>query len=149
MSVLGKYIISLFLLLLIFTMFVGCSIKSNSNDTFGIEQFQNEMKAKNYNFAIKDVEKDFLPTTRKRMIIGNEALDIYIYSSNQKMEKDAKLIDSDGGGYHNGTKSIKVDWVSPPNFYKRGKIIVQYTGGNEKIINDLKNILGKQFTVSK
>ena len=45
---------------------------------YSIEQFKNKIKAKNYNFEIKDVEEDFLPTTRKRMIIGKEALDIYL-----------------------------------------------------------------------
>lgn len=64
------------------------------------------MKCKNYKFELKDVGKDFLTTTRKRMIIGNEALGIYLYSNNKKMENEAKFIDSDGGGYSNGAKSI-------------------------------------------
>jgi hypothetical protein len=77
-------------------MFMGCSNKQNSNNTFDIDQFVNQMKAKNYKFELKDVEKDFLPTTRKRMIIGRQAIDIYLYNSNKEVENDAKRID-DGG----------------------------------------------------
>ena len=134
-------VLSLFIL----TMFMGCSGKNNVKDAFSIEQFENEMKAKNYNFEIKDVEKDFLPTTRKRMIIGNEVVDIYLFSNNKKMEKEAKCIDSGGNVYSDGSKVTDVSWPSPPRFYKRGSIIVQYIGGNEKIISDLKDILGEHF----
>ena len=61
------------------------------------------------------------------------------------MENEVKYIDSDGSGYSNGFKSVEVSWSSPPHFYKRWSIIVQYVGKNEKIISDLKNILGEQF----
>lgn len=138
-------IILLILSLFIFALFTGCSGKNNSKDTFGIEQFKNEMKANNYNFEIKDVEKDFFPTTRKRMIIDNEVLDIYLFSSDKKMENEAKCIDSGGGQYSDGSKTINIGWPLSPHFYKKGSIIVQYIGENEKIISDLKYILGEQF----
>jgi hypothetical protein len=131
--------------LLIFSMFMGCSNKNTSKDTFNIEQFQNKMKSKNYKFETQDVGEDFLPTTRKRMIMGDEALDIYIFANNKKMENAARCIDSDGSGYSNGFKSVKVSWIAPPHFYKRGSIIVQYVGEKENIISDLKDILGEQF----
>jgi len=40
---------------------------------------------------------------------------------------------------------MKVDWVSFPHFYKKGSIIVQYIGEDEKMISDLKDIFGDQF----
>jgi len=103
------------------------------------------MKAKNYKFELKDVEKDFLPTARKRMIIDKEAIDIYLYNSNKEVEKDAKRIDNGGCEYNNGSKSVNVRWSLYPHFYKKGTIIVQYVGENEKIISDLKDIFGEQF----
>ena len=133
----------IFLLLII--MIIGCSNK----DIYDLAQFEKQMKAKNYEFQLKAVEKDFLPTTRKRMIIGKEAIDIYVYNSNKEAEKDAKRIDEHGFSYTNGNKSVKVGWVSQPHFYKKGNIIVQYIGQNEKIISDLKDIFGQQFAGSK
>lgn len=141
----GNNITLLLLLLFLVTMFIGCSSQNNSKGTFNIEQFQNEMKSKSYTFEMQDVEKDFLPTTRKRMKIDSEVLDIYVFSSNKKMENAAKCIDMDGSGYSNGSKAVKVDWGLPPHFYKKGSVIVQYVGGNEKMISHLKNILGAQF----
>ncbi len=32
-----------------------------------------------------------------------------------------------------------------PHFYKRGSLIVQYVGEDEKIISDLGDLLGEQF----
>ena len=145
MRKLGSYILSLILIFLI-TMLIGCGIKNNSKSTFNINQFQNEMKARNYNYEIKDVPEDFLPTTRKRMIFDNKAIDIYLFSSNKNMENEASHIDSGGCQYDNGSKAVNVSWVSYPHFYKKGNIIVQYIGEDKKIISDLKAILGEQFS---
>jgi hypothetical protein len=145
----GKSIVFLIFSLFILLIFVSCSSKNNSKDTFSFEQFQSEMKAKNYNFEIQHVEEDFIPTTRERMKISKDAIDIYLFSSNRKMEKDAKRIDSDGGGYSNGSKKVYVNWGLTPHFYKKGNIIVLYVGGNEKVISDLKEIFGEQFAGGK
>lgn len=141
-------IMSFLLSFFMITIFIGCS-SNNSKDTFSIEQFQSAMKAKNYSSKMKDVEKDFLPAARKRMIIGNEVLDIYLFNSNKSMESEAKHIDTGGCGYNNGIQKINVSWVAIPHFYKKGNIIVQYVGQNEKIISDLKEILGEQFAGGK
>lgn len=141
----NKCSVCLVLFLLIVTMVSGCSSKQNYKSTYDINQFVNEMKAKNYKFELKASEKDFLPTTRKRMIIDKEAMDIYIYNNDNDAENDAKRIDAGGCQYNDGNRAVKVSWISYPHFYKKGSIIVQYVGENEKITSDLKNILGKQF----
>lgn len=144
MGKLGNRIL-LFIIIFLITMLIGCGSKNNSKNTFNIKQFQNEMKARNYNYEIKDVPQDFLPTTRKRMIIDNKAIDIYLFSSNKNMENEARHIDSGGCQYDNGSKAVNVSWVSYPHFYKKGNIIVQYVGEDKKIMSDLKDILGEQF----
>lgn len=125
--------------------FVGCSGNISKVNDFSIEQFTAEMKIKNYKFELKDVKEDFLPTTRKRLLTGNEAIEIYLYRNDKAMEEDSKRIDNGGCSYSNGNKSIEVSWASFPHFYKRGNIIVQYVGENIKIISDLKDIFGEQF----
>jgi hypothetical protein len=145
MEKLSKCAIIFILSSVIFTIFIACSNKQSSKNTLDMDQFVNLMKAKNYKFELKDVEKDFLPTTRKRILLGKEAIDIYLYNSNKEVENDAKRIDDGGCEYSDGTKSINVSWASYPHFYKKGNIIVQYVGKNEKVISDLKDIFGEQF----
>jgi hypothetical protein len=124
----AKRIILLILSSFIMAGLIGCSNGNNSKDAFNIEQFEKAMKDKGCSFEIKDAGQDFLPTERKRMLIGNEVLEIYLYSSNEKMEKDAKAIGSGGNSYNSLGKSVLVDWVAPPHFYKKGNLIVQYVG---------------------
>lgn len=136
-------------ILYMITMLVGCSGENNFKSTYSIKQFENAMNDKGYKFEIKDVEQDFLPTERKRMMIDNKAIDIYLFSNDKDMENEASRIDIGGSTYSNGYKSVKVRWVSFPHFYKKGSLIVQYIGEDKKIISDLKDILGEQFAGDK
>lgn len=129
----------------IITVAAGCRKENSTKSSYSIEQFESAMKDKGYNFEIKDVQQDFLQTTRKRMIIDKKAIDIYLFSNDKEMENEASHIDGGGCGYNNALKSVKVSWVSFPHFYKKGSIIVQYIGTDEKIMSDLNDILGEQF----
>jgi hypothetical protein len=138
--------ITLFIsILLIFTISICFSIKNYQKNTFGIEQFQKQLGIKGYNYEIQDSNWNLIQTAGKQIIIGEDNLTIYLFNSNENMEKEAKNIDKLGEGYDNGSSSLGVDWVSLPHFFKKGRIIVQYIGVNEKIISDLKDILGEQF----
>lgn len=133
------------MIIIIIGAFTGCSRESTSRETFGIEEFENAMKDKGYDYEIKDAEQDFLQAPRKRMIIDKTAIDIYLFRSSKKLEKEAGYISGDGCSYTNGSKSLMVSWVSFPHFYKKGSLIVQYVGEDEKIISDLTDIFGEQF----
>ena len=147
--------------LIILTLLVGCSGKSSSKDTiitggsktgsqdtFNLDQFQSEMTARGYNYEMQDAIKDFIPTTKKRMLLDKEGINIYLYSSNQEMEKDAACITWDGS-YDNGSQGACVDWAYPPHFHKKGTIVINYVGTDERIISDLKDIFGEQFAGEK
>jgi hypothetical protein len=82
---------------LILSVFAGCS-KENSTKDFDLQEFENTIKDRGYTYEIQDAEKDFLPATRKRMIINEIALDVYLFSSNKKMEKEAGYIDNGPSG---------------------------------------------------
>jgi hypothetical protein len=125
--------------------FTGCGSNYTKNNVYNIDRFENQLKLKNYKIELIDVGKDFLPTIRKRILIGDEAIDVYLYTNCEDVDKDSRRIDSGGCSYTNGKESVKVNWTSFPHFYKKGNIIVQYVGENEKIISDLKEILGEQF----
>jgi len=140
-----KKTIFFFLLAIFLISAAGCKDNNSDVNNYGLEEFIAELKAKNYDFTLKEVGKNFLPTTRKRISIGDEAIDVYVFKNNKGMEKEAAKIEPSGFGYQSKTKAVKVSWISVPHFYKKGRIIVQYIGENEKIIADLKEILGPQF----
>lgn len=64
------------------------------------------MKEKGYQFEIIDVNQDFLPTTRKRLVNDNIAIDIYVFDSEEEMEEEAGYIDYGGTSYNNGKKDL-------------------------------------------
>ncbi len=137
-------VLVLFLALLAFKVFYHKPSYNKKDGVFDTTQFKLEMKDRGYKFEIKDAEQDFLPTVRKRMIIGSEAIDIYRYDNNESMEEDAGRIDS-GGCTYSGINSKKVSWTKAPHFYKKGNIIVLYVGNDRDIISHLSEILGNQF----
>lgn len=141
----GSHIRAVILLLFVIAVFGGCSKENNSHKTYSIEDFENAMKDKGYDFDIKDAKQDFLCAERKRMIIDKTAIEIYLFRDDKKMEKEAGNISSDGCSYTNGSKSVNVSWISVPHFYKKGSLIIQYVGEDDKITADLTDILGAQF----
>ncbi|MFT4146652.1 MAG: hypothetical protein QM644_19585 [Mobilitalea sp.] len=146
-----KRIVKLFIVTLLTTaitasLLIGCKKETDPEKTYNLEQFENAMMDKGYEFEMQDAEQDFLPTTRKRMLLDNDlTLDIYLFKNNAKMEEEASRIDINGAGYSGPLNNIKVSWVSVPHFYKKGTLIVQYIGEDEAIISTLKDILGEQF----
>ena len=138
--------VSLILLTAFMLLFDGL----RNTNVFGIEEFSREMKLRGYHGAMQEVTLGFLSTNNsKRLMVGNEAIDIYLYEGKRSMERDAQRISPDGSGYGTWIRNTHVSWVSEPHFFKKGKIIVQYVGINNGVISDLEDILGEQFAGSK
>ena len=75
------------------------------------------------------------------MKINGEAVQIFEYSTPSAANADAKLVSADGT-----TIGIsKPTWMAPPYFFKSGKLIVLYVGGNQTIVELLRTALGNQF----
>ena len=127
-------------------LLIGCKKETDPEKTYNLDTFESAMTEKGLEFEVQDAEQDFLPTTRKRMLLDNDiVLDIYLFKTNTKMEKEASRIDSGGAGYSGPLNNVKVSWVSVPHFYKKGALIVQYIGEDESIITTLEKIFGEQF----
>lgn len=73
-------------------------------------------------------------------------INIFEYNSAQAAQDDAGTISADGSTIKaSAGQSAIVDWVDTPHFYRSGKIIVLYVGRDQKILNLLVSVLGKQF----
>jgi len=90
----------------------------------------------------------FLSVDRKPLIIGDDLISVYEYESNAKMEKDSACIREDGFSISMPGKEVMIDWVSNPYFFKKGTIIINYAGENDKLISFLIDNYGPAFAGS-
>ncbi len=68
-------------------------------------------------------------------------LQLFEYGSASAASADAKQIRPDGSGNANTI----VDWVAPPHFFLKGRVMVIYVGGDQAVVRLLQGILGPQF----
>lgn len=124
---------------------IGCNSIDKVENEFDLDVFKEEMRLRGYNFEIEDIKPYFASNESKTMKIDEALIGVYSYKNNKEMEKNTKYISSDGSGFNNGKESIEIDWISKPHLFKKGSIIVNYVGEDEKILNDLTDIFGNQF----
>lgn len=81
-------------------------------------------------------------SVRGRIIkIDGEALQVFEYATPSAADADASRVSADGTTI--GTS--KPAWMATPHFFKSGKLIVLYIGGNQTIVDILRTALGNQF----
>lgn len=66
---------------------------------------------------------------------------LYEYGSAAAAAADAHQIRPDGSG----TATTIVDWVAPPHFFLKGRVLVIYVGSDAAVVSLLTSILGSQF----
>lgn len=138
-------ITAIVLLLILVAAYTTYHKENNTQSTVYLKELENELIGKGYRYTLQEAKRDFLPAARKRILLEDNVLDIYLFSSEKKMEQAAKNISPDGCGYKSNLKAIQVSWVSYPHFYKKGGLIVQYVGEDNSFLTELEAILGTQF----
>lgn len=71
-------------------------------------------------------------------------LQLFEYGSASAAEADARQIRADGSG----TATTIVDWVAPPHFFLKGRVLVIYVGNDPAVVSLLSSVLGGQFAGS-
>jgi hypothetical protein len=69
---------------------------------------------------------------------------LFEYGTAAAAAADANQIRADGSG----TATTIVDWVAPPHFFLRGRVLVIYIGKDPTVVNLLTSVLGSQFAGS-
>jgi hypothetical protein len=69
---------------------------------------------------------------------------LFEYRSAAAAATDAHMIRADGSG----TATTTVDWVAPPHFFLKGRVLVIYVGTDPAVVNLLTSVLGSQFAGS-
>lgn len=68
-------------------------------------------------------------------------LQLFEYSSASAASADTKRISRDGSG----TATTKINWLAPPHFFLKGRVLVLYLGSDAAALNVLKSVLGSQI----
>jgi len=165
MKKLGKVLILSLVIISSLVGVIGCNIVNKVERAFELEQFENEMKSRGYEYKRQDIQESLLTPISQYMILDDNVIidgtqyilydtDIIIYSykDNKEMEKEASAINKeastinkDASMFNRDGNTMQIEWPKTPHFYKKGQIIVQYIGDDEKLISDLKEIMGVQF----
>src|SRR5712692_2798970 len=69
---------------------------------------------------------------------------LFEYASATDAQADAHQIRADGSG----TATTIVDWVAPPHFFLKGRVLLIYVGNDSAVVSLLRNLLGAQFAGS-
>ena len=79
--------------------------------------------------------------------LDREPLRVFEYTSERNRSAASAGIDPTGSTIRGaGGKISMVEWVGPPHFYARGRIIVLYLGASTKPTTQLAKILGKSLS---
>lgn len=98
-------------------------------------------------FPGDDPQRRFFSGAGKRIELNGENISVLEYEDEATAQAEAKFISPDGCTYtsENWTMVAGISWIAPPHFYKAGRIIVLYVGGNQEIIDLLEKLVGSQF----
>lgn len=84
------------------------------------------------------VSQPFFSVPGRIIKIKAEALQVFEYATTSAAVADASRVSADGSTI--GTS--KPAWMATPHFFKKGKLIVLYVGGNQTIVEVLQKALG-------
>ena len=87
------------------------------------------------------ISQPFFSVAGRIIKINGEALQVFEYATPSAADADASRVSADGTTI--GTS--KPTWMATPHFFKSGKLIVLYIGGNQAILDLLRTALGNQF----
>jgi hypothetical protein len=115
---------------------------SASTERFGMSELIKALRAQGVDAKVGDsIEQAFFSIRGNFVNFNEESVQVFEYESAEAMERDAALVDPDGGSI--GT--TMVTWVATPHFYKKGQIIVLYIGDNVELLKMFESMLGPQF----
>jgi hypothetical protein len=127
-------------MLLVPVIIISACIASENVHEYDYQDFLFEIQKNNTIERIGTINQPFIKEGRA-ITLSNETIQVFEYTSAKKAEDMASKISPDG--YKIGN-SIPL-WVSQPNFYMRGKLIILYVGNNTLITDSLEKILGRKI----
>jgi len=91
--------------------------------------------------ATNVLESRFFDVPGVALIVPGRKLLVYEFADESQTEAQAGLVSLDGTGIGNKY----VGWGDTPHFFSRGRLIVIYQGGDQRMLDTLEEALGPQF----
>jgi hypothetical protein len=80
-----------------------------------------------------------------RLTVNGENVYVFEYKSADAANGDASTVSTDGSTITGTGRACHIDWIGPPRFYKKDRLIVLYVGANQALIRTLDGLLGRPF----
>lgn len=74
-----------------------------------------------------------------------QTIELFTYASPGAATRETERIGPDGGTFYDGNRVTYIEWVAPPRFYRRNRVIVLYVGDHSPLVDALREVLGAPF----
>jgi hypothetical protein len=88
-----------------------------------------------------ELSQDFFSVRGQVIKVNGADVQVFEYESDGAAQEEADLVSPAGSPI--GT--TMVTWVETPHFYRAGRLIVLYVGGDDAVTAVLEDVLGSQF----
>lgn len=116
------------------------TVNSCDESVYSLGEFCLDLKSEDYDFSVYNYSHSlFLSKTSKKIKIDTDYVLVYIYPNMEAMNSDVSVFinhQHELRGLFENSASL---------FYKKDRLIVQYSGNNENIKKSLESILGLSF----
>lgn len=89
----------------------------------------------------EEVDQPFFSVAGKMIEVDGEDVQVFQYADAAIADAQAAQVSPSG----TTVGRTKIQWIGPPHFFKKGRLIVLYVGDNGKVLKALESILGPQF----
>ena len=80
----------------------------------------------------------FFSVPAQRLTVSGENVYVFQYASAPEADREAATISRDGSQVGNS----HIDWIGPPRFYRKDRLIVLYVGATQDVVRALESVLG-------
>ncbi len=87
------------------------------------------------------LDQPFFSVPAQVFVVGEDDLQVYTFQSAADAENAAKKVSPTGGTI--GTTAMH--WMAPPHFFRRGRLIALHLGHSQKVLAEMKRLLGEPF----
>ena len=87
------------------------------------------------------VEQPFFSVPAHVYVVEESDLQLYAFPTAADAERAAAQVAPSGSPI--GTSSVS--WMAPPHFFRKDNLIVNYIGTSERVLSELRRLLGPQF----